>query len=30
MLPKRSEIQEAYTWDASSVFPSDEAWRGGN
>jgi oligoendopeptidase F len=25
-VPKRSEVPVAYTWNAYSVFPSDEAW----
>lgn len=25
-LPKRNEVREEYTWDATSVFRSDEAW----
>ncbi len=25
-LPTRDEVPVAYTWDASSVFPSDDAW----
>jgi oligoendopeptidase F len=26
-LPKRSEVNPADTWDMSSVYPSDEAWK---
>ncbi|MFQ5398103.1 MAG: oligoendopeptidase F [Anaerolineae bacterium] len=26
VLPKRSEVRREYTWDAFSVFPSNEAW----
>src|SRR5215813_11569974 len=25
-LPKRSEVQIEYTWDLSTIYPSDEAW----
>ncbi len=25
-LPKRSEVRAEDTWDAASVYPSDEAW----
>lgn len=26
-LPKRSEVQEKYTWNLANIFPTEDAWR---